>query len=189
LSLFECNSFNSSKFDRICDKILNIFSKKWHPPSARIEYQATFSTAKWNTLSDEDKSKHTLSSCKACYHEHQRLQELFPAKPIFVLPIVTLPDQHDTSRKAEKQLAKRLLMEIDMQWEDRYEHSFTDMLPQNVPDTNLMKKRREKEGRAGSKKKTSRVHKSATSKKYNIERSCRSRVIIKLQQEATSSFL
>ena len=48
--LFECNSLNSSKFDRICDKILNIFLKKWHPPSARMEYQATFSTAKWNTL-------------------------------------------------------------------------------------------------------------------------------------------
>ena len=102
------------------------------------------------TLSDEDKSKHTLSSCKACYHEHQRLQELFPAKPVFVLPIVTLPDQHDTSRKAEKQLAKRLLTEIDMQWEDRYEHSFIDMLPQNVPDTNLTKKKQKERERRKS---------------------------------------
>ena len=50
------------------------------------------------------------------------------------------------------------------------------------------KKQKERE-RAGSKKKTSRVHKSATSKKYNNERSCRSRVIIKLQQEVTSLFL
>ena len=156
LSLFECNSLHSSKFDRICDTILNTFSKKWHPPSARIEYQATFSTAKWNTLLDEDKSKHTLSSCKACYHEHQRLQEVFPGKPVFILPIVTLPKQHSASRKAEKQLAKKLLTEIDMQWEDQYEHSFTDTLPQNVPDTNLTKKKtkgeRKKEERASKRK-------------------------------------
>ena len=183
LSLFECNSLNSSKFDRIYDKILNIFSKKWHPTSACIEYQVTFSTAKWNTLSDEDKSKHTLSSCKACYHEHQRLQELFPAKPVFVLPIVTLPDQHDTSRKAEKQLAKRLLTEIDMQWEDRYEHSFIDMLPQNVPDTNLTKKKTK-----GERKKEERARKRKLVEYINQQQAKNTTMSVLAEAESLSSY-
>ena len=46
-------------------------------------------------------------------------------------------------------------------WQDRYEHSFTDMLPQNVPDTNLTKKknkRRKKEEQARKRKLVDRVH-------------------------------
>lgn len=120
-----------------------MFSKKWHPSTARIEYTTTFSTTKWKSLSDENKSKHTISSCEACYHEFRYLQEAFPAKPVFVppTPTVTLPEQQSTSRIAEKELAQKVLAEIDTQWENLYAHSFTDALPRNVPDANLAKKR------------------------------------------------
>ena len=85
-SIFESDSSHSSTFDKMCDTVLNMFSKKWHPSTARIEYTATFSTAKWKALSDESKSKHTLSNCEACYYEFQHLQETFPVKPVFVPP-------------------------------------------------------------------------------------------------------
>ena len=108
---------------------------------------------------------------------------MFPAKPVFVLPIVTLPDQHDTSRKAEKQLAKRLLTEIDMQWEDRYEHSFTDMLPQNVPDTNLTKKKTK-----GERKKEERARKRKLVEYINQQQAKNTTMSILAEAESLSSY-
>ena len=127
----------------MCNKVLDMFSKKWHPSTARINYITTFCTANWKALSHESKSKHTLSSCEACYNEFRHLQETFPAKPTFVpsTPAITLPEQPSTSKTAERDLAQKVLAEIDRQWEDRYAHSFTDALPTNIPEANLVKKR------------------------------------------------
>ena len=41
-SIFESDSSHSSTFDKMCDTVLNMFSKKWHSSTARIEYTATF---------------------------------------------------------------------------------------------------------------------------------------------------
>lgn len=56
----------------------------------------------------------------------------------------------------QKELAQKVLTEINTQWEDLYAHSFTDALPRNVPDANLAKKtpraEQKKEDRARKRK-------------------------------------
>ena len=75
-SIFESDSSHSSTFDKMCDTVLNMFSKKWHPSTGRIEYTATFSTAKWKALSDESISQSipfpavTHTRTHACTHTH-----------------------------------------------------------------------------------------------------------------------
>lgn len=80
-------------FTKCCEKVLDHFSKKWHPPSKRLEYISSLSIENWKHLASSAKEKHTLAFCGACFNNHQLLQH-FPGKPVFFPPepITSLPD-------------------------------------------------------------------------------------------------
>lgn len=80
-----------STFDRHCDKIIESWNKKWHPPEKRLLYSTTFAVSNWKALPIEKKVKHTLSCCQECYNEHDNLQMCFPLKPHYMdKPIVSV---------------------------------------------------------------------------------------------------
>ena len=84
-----------------------------------------------------------------CYRKYQDLQESFPGKLIFIppLPLVRLPETGGSSQKDEKDLARKVLTELNATWEGKFEHLFSVALPQYVPETQLSikKSRAEKE--------------------------------------------
>lgn len=43
---FEANDKKPSQFDQDCEKIAQIWSKRWNPSSTRLEYEATFAIEK-----------------------------------------------------------------------------------------------------------------------------------------------
>ena len=126
-------------FDRKCSPLLEFMKKKWHPSTKRVEYLSTFSIVEWKSLSGTQKQVHTLANCVACYCSHQDLQESFPGKPVFLPPppIIQLPEIADSSKREEKDLAKRVLSELNSTWEDRFSHTFSMSLPRNAPETQL----------------------------------------------------
>ena len=84
LSYFD-ESFNrGSIFNRHCDKIIEGWNKKWHPPETRLQYESTFSMANWKALPAQEQQKHTLACCQECCNEHQVLQLSFPLKPCYL---------------------------------------------------------------------------------------------------------
>ena len=72
------------------------------------EYLSTFSMDNWKRLKTEDKTKHTLVDCVACYEGHREQQQLFPIGPPFVPDAlsVSIPS---TSAMSERLTAKRAL--------------------------------------------------------------------------------
>ena len=69
---------NDSLFNRDCHRILKFFKKRWNPKESRVEYEETFSSAKWIALSTDKKQLHSL---KACLKDHHNLQMAFPQSP------------------------------------------------------------------------------------------------------------
>ena len=146
---------NWSKFDKHCDTIFKHFNKKWHPVSKRLEYTHTFSVANWKRLTEEQKAEHTLGECKACYLQHQQLQEHFPGKAFYLGPKVHidmhLPTAPQTKRE-EKETGRKVLQEVNKQWEDQYGRTLTSMIPKFMPEANLTpkvsKSKQKKVGRA-----------------------------------------
>ena len=47
ISYFDASSNRGSLFNRHCDKVIEGWSKKWHPSEHRLEYENTFSIANW----------------------------------------------------------------------------------------------------------------------------------------------
>ena len=133
-------------FFRGCNKILDNFSNKWHPQSKRLVYLSTFSTENWKRLTNSEKEKHTLAFCGACFNSYQTLQECFPGKPVFFPPepMISLPDTPCTIR-AEKNMTRKVLGELNSFWEEKYNHSFTSELPRNAPEAGLAPKVTSKE--------------------------------------------
>ena len=63
------------------------------------------------------------------------LESLFVEEP----QIIELPETPSTSRKDEKVLAKKVLHELNSTWE-KFNHTFSTALPQNVPEARLCAK-------------------------------------------------
>lgn len=74
-----------------------------------------------------------------CYRKYQDLQEFFSGKLIFIppLPLVRLPETAGSSQKDEKDLARKVLMELNATWEGKFEHPFSVVLPKHVPEAQL----------------------------------------------------
>ena len=151
------NAKGSYPFDRHCEAIITMFSKRWNPSAqARISYEAQFSTQNWRALSIEIKQEHSLSSCIACSRNHLDLQQMFPGKPVFeATRIITLslPSQVHTSNKQEKEEA-----ELNAQWENRYDHTLTSALPRVAPQYNLTEKRKKLKQKKETDKKKGKFH-------------------------------
>lgn len=54
---------NIAKIDQDCKRLLTICTRKWHPPSSRMEY---FDATTWLKLNKKLQKKHTLSRCTTC---------------------------------------------------------------------------------------------------------------------------
>ena len=141
--LFQLDNKGRQPFDRKCDMILDNLKSKWHPTEKRMEYTSTFSIQNWKSLSHAQQAMHTLANCEGCYHAYKELQAAFPGKPMFIAQpqIVELPETPSTSRKDEKVLARRVLCELNSTWEEKFNHTFSIALPQNVPEANLCAKK------------------------------------------------
>ena len=133
----EPRKYKQSAFNKQADAVIDGFQCKWHPLEAKGAYESTFAIQKWKDLSPEDKSKHSLSNCIACYDNHYSTQLLYPVKPTFIpeCSVVTLD-----STNTERENAKRILSESNRLWEQTYGHNFSDALPKLCPDTNLTQK-------------------------------------------------
>ena len=126
-------------FEKKCNQILNAFSRKWHPLSAQRDYETTFALSQWKTLPDALKRKHSLSNCAACYHNYESLQVAFPLKPVYVAPkpiLVSLP----VEGSSQKEVAQKVLTELNLKWDEHYNSTFTTTLPNLVPELNLVQK-------------------------------------------------
>lgn len=127
------------KFSKKCNHILNAFAKKWHPTSARKEYEAKFAISEWKALPDDIKQQHSVSRCQACYNAYESLQMAFPAHPVYVAPkasLVSLP----AKCLPQKEIAKKVLSELNLQWSTQYNRTFTKSLPEIAPELNLVEK-------------------------------------------------
>ena len=102
------NSHNTkwSPFDKLCEFVGEMFSKKWTSLSKRVGFTSTFSIEKWRAVPECKKSKHTLSKCDACFNKYKQPQRDFPGKPMYIptqTPIVTLPNQqNECSNKSQE---------------------------------------------------------------------------------------
>ena len=119
----------------------------------------TLSLLTSGNLSLTHRNKHTLSNCVGCYRKHPDLQESFPGKPIYVppSPVVLLPKEAGFSMRNEKDLARRVLSELNCTWEVK--HTFSATLSKNVPEAQLSLKKSRAE-----KKKEDRIQKRKIAK-------------------------
>ena len=132
-----------SPFDTHCAKVLTAFSKKWNPPQARLDYEKQFSIENWKALTTEKQQEHSLSNCIACSRNHMELQKTFPAGPVYNSPsyiALSLPSITEGSKRSEKQEVRAVLGELNAQWESRYDHKITSVLPTMAPECNLARK-------------------------------------------------
>lgn len=56
------------------------FNDKWCPQKKREEYLLTFNIEAWQTLSQEEKEKHTLSRTYQCFAKHGKKRVAIPRK-------------------------------------------------------------------------------------------------------------
>ena len=54
------------------------FNDKWHPQENKDTYLSSFNTVVWQSLSQTDRDKHTLSDCKECQERYAELSNAFP---------------------------------------------------------------------------------------------------------------
>ena len=132
--MFKSNKSRPTRFDNLCESILQHFAKKWHPVSARLEYTETFSIAKWKGLSTEMKEMHSLCNCNACYRTFPSLQRAYPGKPMYepkiTVNVLPLTKERDATRQ--------VLAELNPIWESRYSHSFTQAIPRMAVNNGLV---------------------------------------------------
>ena len=55
----------------------------WRSSAIKHGYMETFSINVWQSLSDKEKSNHSLSNCEACYLNYFSAQKAFHLKPLF----------------------------------------------------------------------------------------------------------
>ena len=82
------------------------------------------------------KIQHSLCCCPACYHEYESLQRAFPAKPVHVVlktSIVSLAAE----KSSQKEVAQKVLRELNLQWSTQYNSTFTNALTKIKPELNL----------------------------------------------------
>jgi hypothetical protein len=117
-----------SQFDRDCARVNKAFSSKWHPTNARVQYESQFSTTKWNSLPADEKHKHSLDNCEACYVQFYQYQKLYPLKPVFEPTSLIHIDENDVQGLKEKEFVKLSLQELDRICLEHYDKTFKESL-------------------------------------------------------------
>ena len=116
------------------------------------------SVQQWKSLTDDQKAKHTLSTCQECYRTYFSTQQLFPVKPVFVPEqcTVKLPEN---PRDSEKTNAQHILKDANRVWEETYGHSLTEIVPKLCPEANLQVKRSKVETKKENRQRDRRIAK------------------------------
>ena len=118
-----------SPFDKHCDKVLLVFSKRWNPPQAGLDFEKQFSIENWKALTTEKQWEHFLSNRIACSRNHMKLQKTFPAGPVYESPsyiALSLPNVTEGSKRSEKQEVRAVLGKLNAQWERQHNHVSND---------------------------------------------------------------
>ena len=92
-----------------------------------MEYEETFSSAKWIALSNDKKQLHSLSNCKDCLKDHRNMQMAFPQSPYYEEQIVSINTQ-ELEVLGQKQATRQALAEINSSFTNAFDTSFTDLL-------------------------------------------------------------
>ena len=138
--MLKSNNKRPTRFDNLCESILQHFTKKWHPTSACLEYKEAFSIAKRKDLPTESKEMHSLCSCDACYNTFPSLQKAYPGKPVYE-PKITVNIPPLTK---ERDVTRQVLAELNPICESRYSHSSVQAIPRMLPESELVCKKIEK---------------------------------------------
>ena len=138
---FERSSSRQPLFIRHCNKILDAFSRRWHPAESLKNYLTTFSLSTWRALSDVEKSKHTLSNCSACAVQFKNLQEQFPMKPYHtVTQIEDLYSSSSTSKKSERETTRQVLQTVNNFHSMKFGTSIVESAIKLCPEEKLQRK-------------------------------------------------
>ena len=127
-SYFDASSDRGSLFYRHCDKIIESWSKKWHPPENRLKYESTFSMANWKALSAQEQEKHTLVRCHECCNKHQALQQSFPLKPCYSEEPLVAVNAQKLEKLGKKEATRTILAELNDLFSSKFERNFVDSL-------------------------------------------------------------
>ena len=114
-----------SPFDRDCNTILKIWSKKWHPPENRQKYECIFSVENWKAL--RHKGQHTLARCQACLIAHGDIQRTFPQGPHYEVALLC-GDEAELRRFGRKQATVKTLTHVNTLFSQAFDASFTELL-------------------------------------------------------------
>jgi hypothetical protein len=112
-SYFDASSNRGSLFNRHCNKIVEGWSKKWHPSENRSKYESTFSMANWKALTAQDKQKHSLACRQECCNEHQILQQSFPLKPCYLEEPLVVVNAQKLEKLRKKEGTRTALAELN----------------------------------------------------------------------------
>ena len=133
---FKLRSSGSSTFDDNCKVISQTINKKWYHKN-RDSYVAFFSTVNWQLLPDTVKRRHTLANCDECSRKHSDYQNAFPGKPTHIAPPLAVVLQESTC-DTEREECQQVLHELNEQWQDKYSHSLSSVMPVLAPQENLI---------------------------------------------------
>ena len=128
LSYFDASSNRGSLFNRHCDKVIEGWSKKWHPSENRLEYEKTFSIANWKALTALEKQKHTLACCQECCNEYQVLQQSFPLKPCYLEEPLVVINKQKLEKLGKKEATRTALSELNDSFSGKFQSTFVDSL-------------------------------------------------------------
>ena len=73
-----------SLFDRHCQRLYTAWKNPFRSKGfTKEDYVSTFSSVSWDSLSELEKSSHSISKCFACAKMYANLQRFFPLSPTF----------------------------------------------------------------------------------------------------------
>ena len=106
------------------DKVIEGWSKKWHPSENRLEYENTFSIANWKALTALEKQKHTLTCCQECCNEYQVLQQSFPLKPCYLEEPLVVVNKQKLQKLGKKEATRTALAELNDSFSGKFRALF-----------------------------------------------------------------
>ncbi len=136
------NTQRTCLFNRHCNQVLSMFSKKWITTSARLDYLSSFSILAWEKLSELEKRKHSLSNCERCQQKYNLLQTKFPGKPVFENTLCSAVSEiiSSSTQKTKSKAVTSVLSPIDNAFKAKFGESFTTTVTKHCPKLGLQKK-------------------------------------------------
>ena len=150
---FKCSNFaipehyfqqtkHGSIFNRHSNRIVEGFSKRWHPTESKKQYQDTFLRKEWDKITEGERGKHTMSSCSACALGHDELQTKFPLKPTYksTATLDTIYDNRGASRREEASSTRQVLTTLNQYHKQAFGRTVTESIVSLCPEEGIVKK-------------------------------------------------